>query len=83
MEVFVPRTVKIVTSTRKEFKTAIMPRISAPYALATIILVIRLTPVPITLAPKAQAEPVRISENFLSEMRLWNFRRINVIKIDR
>jgi len=34
------------------------------------------SPAAATLADKAQAEPVRISENLLSDVRLWNLRLI-------
>ena len=74
MEVLVPRMVKIVASMRKELSMATMPRMSAPYQRVMMMLEIRPMPVPMTWKDRAQAEPVRISENFSSEMSLWNFR---------
>lgn len=72
IEVLVPATVKRVASVKKELRTFTIPITPAPYWRAMITFDIKLIMTANTRAPTAHTDPVKISENFLSDLRLLN-----------
>ena len=72
MDVFVPITVKMVVNIKNESIIATIPSASAPYTCAITTFEISAKQVAVTCAERAQVDPVKISENLVSEIRLFH-----------